>query len=251
MSFGSTARSFSRTIPAPLPTSVSPDAEPLRTSWAARRAVLLVAVLVFAAAILMARPVHAWLLGQFAAAESMIRQHQTWGMAVFVALAAVSAMATFVSSTVLIPVAIYVWGPWTSFALLWTGWFLGGLAAYGIGRFLGRPIVARLAGSAALDRQERWIGSHRSFATILVVQLAVPSDVAGYVFGMIRCRFAPFALALALAEMPYAVGATVLGMSFVERRIVPLIAAGLVGVVLSLSAIRLHLRRAGPTEPAT
>jgi uncharacterized membrane protein YdjX (TVP38/TMEM64 family) len=204
--------------------------------------VILVVLLAIAAAILVARPAHAWLLAQFATAESVIRQHETWGMAVFVALAAVSAMAAFVSSSVLIPVAIYVWSPWTCLALLWAGWFLGGLASYSIGRFLGRPIVARLVGLAALGRQERWLGSRRSLAAILLLQLAVPSDLAGYIFGVIRCPIGRFAVALALAELPYAVGAVYLGVSFVERRIVPLVAVGLVGVLLSVAAVQMYHR---------
>jgi len=165
-------------------------------------------------------------------------------MVVFVALAALSAMIAFVSSAVLIPVAIYVWGPWICFVLLWTGWFLGGLAAYGIGRYLGRPIVHRLVRPEALERQERWARSRRSLVAILLLQLAVPSDLAGYVFGLIRCPFFAFVTALALAEVPYALGAVYLGVSFVERRIIPLLLLGLAGAFLSVLALRAHHRHA-------
>jgi len=195
--------------------------------------------------LLVARPVHAWLLSQFAAAEGLIRQQPAWGMVVFVALAAISAMIAFVSSAVLIPVAVYVWGPWMCFALLWAGWFLGGLAAYAIGRYLGRPIVHRLVRPAALERQERWARSRRSLIGIVLLQLAIPSDLAGYVFGLIRCPFLPFVGALALAEVPYALGAVYLGVSFVQRRIIPLLLLGLAGVLLSMVALRMYHRHGG------
>ena len=199
-----------------------------------------------AAGLLLARPLHQWLLLQLAAAETVIRQQQSWGMIVFVLLAAISAMIAFVSSAVLVPAAVYVWGPWRCAALLWAGWFLGGLAAYAIGRYLGRPIVLRLVPQRSLERQERWARSGRSLAGIIVVQLAVPSDLAGYVFGLIRCPFVPFVTALAVAEVPYAVGAVYLGVSFVERRLFPLIAVGLAGTVLSLVAARaVRRQRAG------
>ena len=199
--------------------------------------------------ILAARPVHAWLLSQFAAAEALIRQRETLGMAVFVLLAAISAMIGFLSSSVLIPVAIYVWGPWRCAFLLWTGWFLGGVAAYLIGRFLGRPIVGRLVRPGALARQERWARSRRSLAAIVLLQLAVPSDLAGYVFGMIRCPWRPFLLALALAEVPYALGAVFLGVSFVERRLGPLLLVGLGGALLSVVAVWALHRHSGESEP--
>ncbi len=202
-----------------------------------------------AAALLLARPLHQWLLLQLAAAETVIRQQQSWGMVVFVLLAAISAMIAFVSSAALVPVAVYVWGPWRCAALLWTGWFLGGLAAYAVGRYLGRPIVLRLVPRRSLERQERWARSGRSLAAIIMVQLAVPSDLAGYVFGLIRCPFVPFVLALALAEVPYVIGAVYLGVSFVERRLLPLMAVGMGGVILSLLAARaLRRRRAGPAS---
>ena len=158
-------------------------------------------------------------------------------------LAAISAMIAFVSSAVLIPVAIYVWGPTLCFVLLWLGWFLGGLAAYAIGRYLGRPAVCRLVRPDALERQERWARSGgKSLAAILLIQLAIPSDLAGYVFGLIRCPLRTFIVALAVVEIPYALGAVFLGMSFVERRLVPLVIVGVAGAVLSVAAFQAYHR---------
>ena len=72
-----------------------------------------------AIALLAARPAHEWLLDRFADAELVIRQQPIAGVVLFVLLAAISAMIAFVSSAVLIPVAIYVWGPTLCFVLLW------------------------------------------------------------------------------------------------------------------------------------
>ena len=213
---------------------------------------MVLALLVLVAVLLaLTRPVHAWLLSVFAEAESAIRQREAWGMLIFVLLAAVSAMLAFVSSAVLVPVAIYVWGPVVCFLLLWTGWFLGGLAGYGVGRYLGRPVVVRLVRPDALARYEGWARSGKSLVPILMLQLGVPSDLASYVFGLVRCRFIVFVAALALAEIPYALGAVYLGASFLRRQIVPLVVLGLAGVLLSVWAIqRLHRRAlAGGSGP--
>jgi uncharacterized membrane protein YdjX (TVP38/TMEM64 family) len=196
-----------------------------------------------AIALLAARPAHEWLLDRFAEAELVIRQQPIAGMVLFVLLAAISAMIAFVSSAVLIPVAIYVWGPTLCFVLLWLGWFLGGLVAYAIGRYLGRPAVCRLVRPDALERQERWARSGgKSLAAILLIQLAIPSDLAGYVFGLIRCPLRTFIVALAVVEIPYALGAVFLGMSFVERRLVPLVIVGVAGAVLSVAAFQAYHR---------
>jgi uncharacterized membrane protein YdjX (TVP38/TMEM64 family) len=214
-----------------------------------RRLIALALLVLLAVLLTLARPVHAWLLSLFAQAESAIRQREEWGMLIFVSLAAVSAMLAFVSSAVLVPVAIYVWGPVVCFLLLWTGWFLGGLAGYAIGRYFGRPVVERLVRPEALARYEGWARSGKSLVPILVIQLGVPSDLASYVFGLVRCRFVVFVAALALAEIPYALGAVYIGASFLERQIVPLVVLGLAGALLSVWAIRRLHRRAPLDQP--
>jgi len=212
---------------------------------------VLTAILAIALALLLLPAIHDRLLRAIAGAGELIRQRPAAGMLTFALLAALSAMLAFVSSAVLIPVAVHVWGPVTCALLLWTGWFLGGIAAYAVGRYLGRPIVERLVRPAAIARYERWARSGPTLVPILLLQLAVPSDVAGYVFGLVRCRFPMFLLALAVAEVPYALGAVYLGVSFLEGRILSLMLLGIGGVLLSWWALR-YLRRAhAAAEPGS
>lgn len=207
------------------------------------RRILPIGVLVSLGLLLViAQPVHAWLLSVFDEAATLIGDRDTWGMVVFVLLAAVSAMVAFLSSAVLVPVALQAWGPTVCFGLLWIGWFTGGLAGYAIGRFLGRPAVELLVRPESLERYEGWTRSGRSLVPMLMIQLAIPSDLASYLFGLVRCRFLVFAAALALAEVPYALGAVYLGTSFLERRILPLAVLGIAGVLISAWAVhRLHV----------
>lgn len=217
-----------------------------------RRIAVLTLIVLAAVLLVLARPVHAWLLSLFDAADSVVRQRPGWGMIVFVLLAALSAMVAFVSSVVLVPAAIHVWGPMVCFLLLWTGWFLGALAAYAVGRYAGRPLVERLVHPGALERYEKWAQSGKTLVPILLLQLAVPSDLAGYVFGLVRCRLSIFIPALALAEIPYALGSVYLGASFLQRKIVPLVLLGAAAVLVSWWAIhRLqveHDRRESGTD---
>jgi uncharacterized membrane protein YdjX (TVP38/TMEM64 family) len=163
----------------------------------------------------------------------------------------VSALLAFFSSALLVPVAVYAWGPATCVLLLWGGWLLGGVAAYGVGRYLGRPVVLALLPAATLARYERWVQAGAGFLPIFLLQLSVPSDVAGYLFGLVRCRFRVFLPALATAEIPYALGAVYLGASFLQRNLLPLVAVGLAGVALSVLAARAVRSRSGPDDAAT
>jgi uncharacterized membrane protein YdjX (TVP38/TMEM64 family) len=185
-------------------------------------------------------PLHRWLLNILEAAEGAMRPHQLLGMIVFVALAALSAMFAFLSSTLLVPAAIQLWGPITAAVLLWAGWLLGGLVTYGAGRFLGRPLTGLLVAPGTLNRYEEWIRARASLARALVVQLVMPSDAAGYLFGIVRFPFLRFSGGLVLAEIPYAVGAVYLGVGFLERRVMPFVAIGLLGALLALAFTRMR-----------
>ena len=199
-----------------------------------------------ATVLVLARPAHHWLLGLFAGAEHLIEGRAALGMVLFVVLAALSAMLAFVSSALLVPVAVYAWGPGLCFVLLWTGWFLGGLLAYSAGRYLGRPVVETLVSRGTVARYEAWVEPGASFVPVFLLQLALPSDVAGYVFGLVRCRFPVFVAALGLAEVPYALAAVYLGVTFLNRQLVPLIALGALGALLGIVALR-RLRARGST----
>jgi uncharacterized membrane protein YdjX (TVP38/TMEM64 family) len=225
----------------------------LRVDFWRRRRTVVLAVLVGGVALLLLAPsVHARLLEAIEAAGELMRRQPAAGMVVFVLLAALSAMLAFLSSTVLIPVAVLVWGAPLCALLLWIGWFLGGVASYTVGRYLGRPIVERLVRPATIAQYETWARSGVALVPILLMQLALPSDAAGYIFGIVRCRLAIFLAALALVEVPYALGAVYLGVSFLERNLPALLSLGLAGIALSVWALsRLHRRMAAGRDEET
>ena len=104
-------------------------------------------------------------------------------------------------------------------------------------------MVRALVRPATLVRYERRAPAGAGFVPVFLLQLAIPSDVAGYLFGLVRCRLGVYVPALAAAEVPYAIGAVYLGASFLERSVVPLIVLGVAGVLLSVIASRaLRLR---------
>lgn len=177
--------------------------------------------------------------------REVIARHAVSGMAVFVLLAALSAMLAFFSSALLVPVAVAAWGTLATLTLLWLGWIAGGLAAYTLARTLGRPVVARLASAERLAYFEGRIGARARWWMILLLQLGVPSEIPGYLCGTIRYPFAGYLAALALGELPYAVGAVYLGESFVQRNAILFVAVLLAGAILLAASWRILRRRIG------
>lgn len=224
-----------------------------RTHHAAvyKRAAILLTLCIVLAGVASSSALHAALLGVLAATEDIIGRHAVAGASTFVVLAAVSAMFTFVSIAVIVPAAVFAWGAPASIALLWLGWMLGGIATYSIGKFLGRPVVRWLTASEALRRLESRIPGNAPVSLILLLQLALPSEIPGYVLGLVRYPAGRYALALGLAELPYAVGTVYLGASFVEGRSGTILITGALIALFSLVtfyALRRALRESGRAQ---
>ncbi len=181
-----------------------------------------------------------------AKAEPVIAEHPFWGATLFLLLSALSAMLAFFSSAVLVPVAIHTWGKLVSVLLLWLGWMLGGVCAYSIAQAWGRPVVRRFVSPELLARYERRISRDTPFRLVLLFQLAVPSELPGYVLGLARYGLRRYLLILAIAELPYAVGTVYLGASFLEQRTFVLLGLGLLAILFSVWALHTLRKRLGP-----
>jgi uncharacterized membrane protein YdjX (TVP38/TMEM64 family) len=144
-----------------------------------------------------------------------------------------------------VPVGVLAWGAAGTFALLWLGWLLGGIAAYWIGRHFGRRAVLWVVREESLQRHERRLARNASFPVLVLLQMALPSEVPGYLVGLLRYPFLRYLAALALAELPFALGAVLLGESFIRGDTLRLVAIGLAGILLSASAVAAWHRRSG------
>lgn len=207
-----------------------------------RRAGILIAVLLVTGLLALSDTVHNQIVSVIALAEPMISQHRVLGALIFMALAALSAMLVFFSGVLIVPIGVQTWGETGCVFLLWSGWCLGGLVTYAIGRRLKRPAVQRMLPGGVFDRYENRIPEGGSFVTAVLVQLAVPSDVSGYFFGLLGYPLRVYFGALMLAELPYALGTVFLGNAFMQKQYVVLLSAAAV-VLVALGLAWLWWRR--------
>lgn len=212
-----------------------------RVVW--RRAAILALICVALAVVAASTTFHTALLDVLAASRNVIVGYPVQGALLFVLLAAASAMLAFVSIAIVVPVAVFVWGEPLSMLLLWLGWILGGAIAYGIARFLGRPVVRWLTADITLRRIERRIHPDTPFSVILLFQVGLPSEIPGYVLGLVRYPFGKYLLALALAELPYTIATVHLGAGFVGAQSGVVLAVGLSIAALSVGAFYLLRKR--------
>ena len=161
--------------------------------------------------------------------------HPVMGAAVFFFFAAVSAMLAFTSSVVLVPAANLVWGKLITFLLLWGGWIVGAIAAFGIGK-VARPLLVRLGYQETLEHYQQFISKRMKFWAVLLFCFAVPSEVPGYVFGGLHYPFWRFFAAIALVEAIYAFGIVIAGENLIAGRPLSVLATVAILIVIGIAA---------------
>ena len=147
-----------------------------------------------------------------------------------------------------------VLGFWGGFAVAVAGGTLGGLAAFGLARWLGRDAVTRLAGRrlAAVDRR---LDGH-GFGTVLVVRISpVPFMPVSYAAGLTGIRLLPYTAATALGVVPgsalqVAVGASAGGLPDWLTSPAGLVGEGLVALLL-VAGVVLWWRRTRVRTPSS
>jgi uncharacterized membrane protein YdjX (TVP38/TMEM64 family) len=212
-----------------------------RTVWRSAIAITLLTLVLMTLAL--SDAVHAALTSVLAASQAIMAGHPVLGPVLFVTLAALTAMLAFASVAVLLPVAVFTWGAPQSILLLWTGWLLGGVCTYLAGRLFGRTLARWMGADSQLRRLEQHIGPATPFGVLLLFQLALPSEIPGYVLGLVRYNLPKYLLALGLVELLYAVAAVQLGASFVERQAGMVLVTGIAVALLSVAAFYLLRRK--------
>jgi uncharacterized membrane protein YdjX (TVP38/TMEM64 family) len=229
-----------RAIHPPIPFMHANRLIPDNVVW--RRAVLLLAACVALAMVASSAALHDALLDVLTVIEKSIKAYPFSGAVLFVVFAALSAMIAFLSVVLVVPAAVVAWGEPVSMVLLWLGWMLGGALSYGVGRGFGRRAVRWFIASDTLLRFEHRVKGNAPCWLVLLLQLALPSEIPGYLLGLAKYPLGRYLLVLGIAELPYTLATVHLGAGFVERRSGIIVSVGISIACVSVVAVYL-LRR--------
>jgi uncharacterized membrane protein YdjX (TVP38/TMEM64 family) len=213
-----------------------------------RRLIFLLLLAGVLVALLTLDPVHAAINQALEWVKGIIRHYEALGLILFVILSAASAVFFFFSTAVIVPVAVYTWGKPATMLLLWASWLLGAAASYWIGRRPGRRLAKWIVPARRVSKYEKKILAHANFSLVLLFQVAVPSEIPGYVLGALRYSFGRYLGARAIAEIPFAIGAVYLGDSLVRRQYIPLMAIAVLGAIFSVTALYFLHKRIGASS---
>ncbi len=171
-------------------------------------------------------------------------------VSVFVALAVVSTLIFTFSSVWLVPAAIGIWGKWETFLLLLSGWVIGNILSYLIGKYAGYPIVKRLVPERKMEEYKHlFLEGDRGWGIVFLSRFILPSEIPGYLLGIARYRFWPYFIATVLSEAPYALIAVYAIDAILRRDIGLFLVWGAIWAFCAIVLVRL-IRRKLKQEPA-
>ncbi|WP_308406315.1 TVP38/TMEM64 family protein [Streptomyces sp. AC602_WCS936] len=136
-----------------------------------------------------------------------------WGPVIFAVCYAL-AVTALLPGSVLTASAGALFGLPMGAGVVLVGATAGAALSFGLARWLGRPVVARCAGSGRLARLDAYLTRH-GFTAVLVVRLVplFPFSVINYGAGVAGVRFTSYMTATALGIVPGTVVYTGLGGS--------------------------------------
>lgn len=179
--------------------------------------------------------------------EKYAAQNDILIIAIFIVLAALSAMLSPFSSLPLVPAAIMIWGNFLTGIFLLIGWLAGETLAYIIGYYAGYPLVRQLTSFERVRYYQEKISKKAEFWLILLFRFAMPAEIPGYALGIIRYHFGKYFLATFLAELPFAFISSYAGNALISNN--PAIFIGIVAfaflfmmVMFYFFSKKLHLK---------
>lgn len=212
-----------------------------------RRAVVGALILGGLVAVTLSDALHGALASAVGALAPLLTRQPMLGALLFIGLSAASAVLALFSSGAMVPVALDAWGPWVTGFLLWVGWMMGGGMAYGLGRAVGRPVLAWVDASGRAERVLDRIRPDTPLAVIALLQFALQSEISGAVLGASRYPFGRYLVALAVVEVIFAGLTVAAGAGLMEQNTGLLLAAGVALAAGAIGALAVVHRRLPPT----
>jgi len=123
-------------------------------------------------------------LGQF---QDYLLSLGAWAPLASIVLMTAQALLIPVPLTIIMVANGLVFGLWPGMLVSLAGGLLGGIAAYSIGRWLGRSLVERLLPAGALAAADRTMAKYGGWAVVLERWIpGVPGDPVSYASGLTR-----------------------------------------------------------------
>lgn len=151
-----------------------------------------------------------FLVGAVAAREyaghiALYLNHGAVSMLVYVFAGIFATVIVPVSTVPLIPIAVVLWGSFTTAVLSIFAWTIGSVIAFSVARYFGKPVIARFLNIEKISKYERVLGKRYLFWNVVFLRVAVPVDILSYAIGLFtEMNISAYTLATFIGIIPFA-----------------------------------------------
>lgn len=149
-----------------------------------------------------------------------------WGALAFVAFQAVQVVIPVLPGGLGCLAGVLLFGPVWGFVYNYVGICIGSLAAFGVARWCGKPLLPKLFSQKTIEKYSRWTEEKGRFAKwfALAIFLPVaPDDFLCYLAGTTEMHWGLFS-AIIFTCKPFAIAMYSLGLTAVWQRLVAVVA---------------------------
>ena len=169
-----------------------------------------------------------WKAGLFTSAEKMsgfVSGFGKAGILVFIAFQAVQVVVPVLAGNLGCLAGVMMYGAGWGFVYNYIGICLGSMAAFGIAKMYGRPLIDRLFSEKLIAKYEHWTGEGSPFARLFAIAIflpVAPDDFLCYLAGTTSMSWKRFIIIILLGK-PAALALYSLGLVTVWQQVVRLI----------------------------
>ena len=146
------------------------------------------------------------------------------GPAVFVVFQAVQVVVPILPGGLGCLAGVILFGPWYGFAYNYVGICAGSLAAFGVARYCGRPLLERMFSRKLLLKYDRWLGqkSFTKWFALAIFFPVAPDDFLCYLAGTTSMNWGQFTFII-LTCKPFAIAAYSTGLTVAMNTVLRLL----------------------------
>jgi uncharacterized membrane protein YdjX (TVP38/TMEM64 family) len=135
--------------------------------------------------------------------QAYIERFGAWSKLVYVLIVFISIILAFIPNNIVAIAGGYLYGTWPSVGLTLIGAILGSLAAFGLARAFGRPLIYQVVKPETMQKIESKLEGKNSLLFILFMLIPfIPGDAVCYAAGLTKMSFKQFVILVSVTRIP-------------------------------------------------
>ncbi|HEY8443859.1 MAG TPA: TVP38/TMEM64 family protein [Clostridia bacterium] len=135
--------------------------------------------------------------------QAYIEQFGSWSKLVYVLIVFVSIILAVIPNNIVAIAGGYLYGIWPSVGLTLLGAILGSLAAFGLARAFGRPLIYQVVKPETMQKIENKLEGKNSLLFILFMLIPfIPGDAVCYAAGLTKMSFRQYLILVSITRIP-------------------------------------------------